>query len=262
MLLALDVGNSQITVGLYEPPAWRAQWRLTTDTSRSADEYGVYLAELFRREGHDPSEVKGVVLSSVVPAVTSTLETVCRERIGCRPLVVAPGIRTGMEVRYHPPSSLGSDRLVNAVAARARWGAPVIVVDFGTATTFSVVDARGAFVGGAIAPGVGTSADALAEAAARLRHVGLATESPVPLIGKRTEASIRAGVLYGHASLVSGLLKRMMAELEPEGRPVPAVATGGFAGLIAPLVPLIRTTDPQLTLEGLRLVAELNGVVG
>ncbi len=262
MLLALDIGNSQIALGLYAAPRWRALWRLATDPSRSSDEYGIYLRELVQHCGLQITAVRGVVLSSVVPAVTELLVRACQELFGCVPFVVGPGVRTGMAVHYEPPASLGSDRLVNALAARERWGAPVIVVDFGTATTFSVVDASGAFAGGAIAPGVGASADALADAAARLRHVGLATQGDVPLIGTNTEDSIRSGVLYGHASLVDGLLARMIEELDPQAQAtVPVIATGGYAGLLAPRVPRITATAPDLTLDGLRRIAERNGVL-
>ncbi len=261
MLLALDIGNSQIAVGLCAASKWQAVWRLATDPNRSCDEYRIYLEELFLRQDVPPQVVAAAVISSVVPAVTQPLSQACAQLFGCDSLVVGPGVRTGMAVRYEPPGSLGPDRLVNALAARETWGAPVIVVDFGTATTFSVVDHRGDFVGGAIAPGVGTSADALADAAARLRHVGLQSRGQPPLIGKNTEDSIRSGVLYGHASLVSGLLQRMTEELDPEARDsIPVVATGGFSSLLAPMVRRINTTEPDLTLNGLLLVAQRNGV--
>jgi type III pantothenate kinase len=181
---------------------------------------------------------------------------------GCEPLVVGPGVRTGINVQYDTPTTLGSDRLVDALAARERFGAPVVAVDFGTATTFNVVDQSGDFVGGAIAPGVGLAADALAEAGAQLRRVDVMSPPSSTAVGRNTDDSMRSGILLGYADLVDGLLVRIDAELgQSAGQPTPVVATGGMAPVIAPLVDRITAVDPDLTLDGLRLVAQANGVV-
>jgi len=278
--LAIDIGNSQITLGLGDDAGWRARWRLASDPRRTADEYAALVRDLVARDGCEPASVRATVVSSVVPALTPVIGAVCRRLFDRTPLVVGPGVHTGMAVRYNPPAALGADRLVNAVAARARFGAPVVVVDFGTATTFNVVDAGGVFVGGAIAPGVGLAAAALAEAGARLHRIDLAPASldPPPLVGRTTEQSMRSGVLYGYAGLVEGLLARIDAELGVMAErgagtnrggtiysataPVPVIATGGMAGLVAPLVPRITAVEPDLILDGLRIILALNPAIG
>lgn len=291
MDLAIDIGNSQITLGLGDDAGWRAHWRLATDSRRTTDEYSMLVRDLLEVDASDPRDVTGVALSSVVPALTPVVAAMCRRIFGRSPLVVEPGVRTGLAVRYNPPSALGTDRLVDAVAARARFGAPVVVVDFGTATTFNVVDAAGTFIGGAIAPGIGVAASALAEAGARLSRIDFRSPAaePPPLVGRSTEASMRSGILYGYAGLVEGMLARIDAELAemaavdgtefadrtvtaggPEamdrarasrmnpGTPIPVVATGGLAGVVAPLVPRIDAVEPNLILDGLRIILALN----
>jgi type III pantothenate kinase len=235
---------------------------METDSRRTTDEYAVLISELFALEGLPSASVTDVVATCVVPTLTPVIAEYARRTVGHEPLIVGPGTRTGMDVRYDPPAALGGDRLVDAVAAREHYGAPVVVVDFGTATSFNVVDRSGAFVGGAIAPGVGLAAEALAEAGARLRRIDLPQSADVPVVGRNTAQSMRAGVLYGCAGLVTGLLARFDAELGPgaDGAEVPVVATGGMAGLVAPLVDRIGAVEPNLTLEGLRIVAELNGI--
>jgi type III pantothenate kinase len=260
MLLAIDIGNSQITFGLGELEGWRAVWRLPTAAHRTTDEYAVLVGVLLELDGVEASAVDRVSLSSVVPALTPVIEAMCQRLFHLDPLVVGPGIRTGILVRYEPPGSLGSDRLVDAVAARTRYGAPVVVVDFGTATTFNVVDEAGDFVGGAIAPGVGVAAAALAAAGARLSRIDLTpprAAGRLPLVGRNTEQSMRAGILYGYAGLVAGMLERIELALDP-GRPSTVVATGGMAGVVAPLVPRIDHLVPDLILDGLRLLDGLN----
>lgn len=277
MLLAIDIGNSQITLGLGEADGWRACWRLSTVVARTADEYGVLILALFEQDGFAAESVDRIAMSSVVPALSSIVRELCRRRFGLEALLVGPGTRTGMALCYDPPASLGSDRLVDAVAARARYGAPVIVVDFGTATTFNVVDAEGTFVGGAIAPGVGVAASALAAAGARLSRVDLSGPELPPLVGRNTDQSMRSGVLYGYAGLVGGLLARIESELSLVSSPTDApsasagltgtvssplrptvVATGGMAGAVAPLVPRIDHLHRDLILDGLRLIDNLN----
>jgi type III pantothenate kinase len=258
-LLAIDVGNSQIAIGLGSGGAWRARWRIRTAPRRTADEHGILLRRMFALAGCRAADVGHVVISSVVPALTPVIGATCRTLTGREPLVVGPGVRTGMAVRYDPPSALGSDRLVDAVAARARFGAPVIVIDFGTATTFNVVDDDGAFVGGAIAPGVGVAAEALARAGARLRRIDLSPPNGMPAVGRDTVHSMRSGVLYGYAGLVEGILKRIDGELDERfDAPAPVVATGGMARRVAPLVERIDAVDPDLTLDGLWLIHSLN----
>jgi type III pantothenate kinase len=259
LLLAIDVGNTQVVVGLGPPRpegGWRARWRLETSTRRTADEYGALLGVLLEHDCGTPSQVHGVVLSSVVPALTGVLGSAVERLVGVPPLVIGPGVASGMEVRYSPPASLGSDRLADAVAARARYGAPVVAVDFGTATTLNVVSADGAFAGGCIAPGIGLAADALAAAGARLHRVDLFAPEPPPLVGRSTEQSLRSGALYGYAGLVAGLLRRIEDEIDRPG--VPIVATGGLAAVIAPLVERIDHVDTDLTLDGLRHIYHHN----
>jgi type III pantothenate kinase len=258
MLLAINVGNTNTSLGLADRGGWRARWRLETAPRRTADEYGVLVTGLFGLSGVAPAQVRRIAIASVVPALTPVFTALSGALFGLQPLVVGPGSPTGLDVRYDPPASLGTDRLLDAVAARALAGAPVVAVDLGTATTLNVVDRHGAFIGGAIAPGLGVAAEALVAAGARLRAVDLAGAEAPPLVGRTTEQSLRAGVLYGYAGLVDGLLRRVAEELARRGEPAaPVVATGGFASTLAPLVPRIGRVVPELTLDGLRLVHEL-----
>jgi len=260
MLLAINVGNTHTAVGLAKASGWCQRWRLTTDARRTADEYGVLLGGLLQLAGLGPRAVTGVAICCVVPALGPVFETLAATMFHQRPLVIGPGVRTGLAVRYDPPAALGGDRVLAAVAARARFGAPVVAVDFGTATTFNVVDASGTFIGGAIAPGVSIAAEALMQAGARLRRIDLADVADLPLIGHNTEQSVRSGVLYGYAGLVEGLLARIAAELADRGPgAIPVVATGGMASALAPLVTGIRHVVPDLGLDGLRLVFALAG---
>jgi type III pantothenate kinase len=260
MLLAINVGNTHTQLGLADGSAWRARWRVSSATRRTVDECTVLVRGLFDAAGLTPAAVSAVVISSVVPALTPVFERLAATTFGVAALVVGPGVRTGMPVRYDPPAALGSDRLLDAVAARARFGAPVLVVDFGTATTFNVVDDSGTFVGGAIAPGVGIAAEALVNAGALLRPVDLTRDQAPPLIGRTTEDSVRSGVLYGYAGLVAGLLSRIDAVVAtPGGGRGPVIATGGMAHVIAPMVPRIEQVVADLALEGLRLVHGLAG---
>lgn len=258
MHLAIDVGNSETVAGLGQGTDWLARWRLATDARRTADELCIALGNLFRMDGHSPAHVDGVVISSVVPVVTQVMVDGCRRLFAPPPLLVGPGVRTGMAVRYDPPNALGSDRLADALAARQLYGAPVIAVDFGTATTFNVVDPDGNFAGGAIAPGIGVAAEALAESGARLRPVDLAAGKDFPLIGRTTDQSMRSGVLFGYAALVDGLLDHLCATLAARhgivADHVPVVATGGMAAVMASLIRSGATVNPDLTLEGLRLI--------
>lgn len=253
MLLCIDIGNTNIKLGLFEGDKLRAHWRIATERTRLADEYAMLLLDLFRAQQITLDVVNGIALSSVVPALTPEFSDLARRYLKQTPIVVGPGVKTGMNIRTDHPAEVGSDLIVHAVAARALYGAPVIVIAFGTATTFSAVAASGDFVGVAIAPGVGTSAEALFRFAAKLPQIELAR--PPNAIGKNTVHSMQAGLVFGYAGLVEGLIKRMRAELGSNAR---VIATGGLAQLIANETPLIEIVEPNLTLLGLRLIYEMN----
>lgn len=253
LLVVVDVGNTNTVFGVYRGDRLVESFRLSTDTERTGDEYGSLLLPLFSLHGIDPLEADAVVISSVVPPLHLTLDHLAQRYFGRRPLFVEPGVRTGMPIRYDNPLEVGADRVVNSVAARERYGAPVIVVDFGTATTFDVVNAAGEYVGGIIAPGIGISAEALFAHASRLIRVDV--RRPDELVGKNTAAAIQAGIFYGYVGLVDGILERLLAEI-PGVKMV--VATGGQADLIASGSKYIREVDPMLTLLGLKLIHERN----
>jgi type III pantothenate kinase len=249
LLLTIDVGNTNTVLGVHDDAELRAHWRLTTRREQTADEYGILVRNLFQSSGIDTEQVGGVVLASVVPPLTSVLVELSREYLGHDPLVIEPGVKTGMPILYEPPGDVGADRIVNGVAAYAAYGGPVIVVDFGTATTFDVVTKKGEYVGGVICPGVGISADALFQRAARLPRVDI--RNPGAVIGRSTVGSIQAGLYFGYASMVEGIIGRIRAEL-PE--PARVVATGGLAETLASDIPSIEAVDPVLTLTGLRII--------
>jgi type III pantothenate kinase len=252
-VVLVDVGNTNTVFGVYRGDELVESFRLSTDTERTADEYGSLLLPLFTRGGIDPTEAEAVVVSSVVPPLHPTLDQLARKYFGQKPLFIEPGVRTGMPIRYDNPTEVGADRVVNAVAARERYGAPVIVVDFGTATTFDVVNAAGEYAGGIIAPGITISSEALFAHASRLYRVDV--RKPSELIGKNTAAAMQAGIYYGYIGLVDGILERLLAEI-PGVKSV--VATGGQAELIAAGSKLIREVDPMLTLIGLKLIYDRN----
>ncbi|HET7293749.1 MAG TPA: type III pantothenate kinase [Vicinamibacteria bacterium] len=253
MLLTIDVGNTNTCLGLHDGPALKADWRLTTRREQTADEYGILVRNLFATSGVKPEDIAGVALASVVPPLTGVLVELSRQYLGHEPLVVEPGVKTGMPILYEPPGDVGADRIVNGVAALATYGGPVIVVDFGTATTFDVVSRKGEYVGGVICPGIGISADALFQRAARLPRVDV--RDPGRVIGRSTVGSIQSGLFYGYAAMVEGIIGRIRAELREPAR---VVATGGLAGTLAREVPSIEKVDEVLTLTGLRLIWERN----
>jgi type III pantothenate kinase len=252
LLLALDVGNTNTTVGVFRGSEILLRWRLTTARNRTVDELGILLRQLCQWAEIAPDDIGGVIVGSVVPPLDGTLRAATMNYLHTEPLFVAPGIRSGMQLKVETPQELGADRLCNAVAAFEEHGGPCIVVDFGTATTWDVVSARGEFLGGVIAPGLEISAEALFARAAKLPRVELA--APPRVVGKATVDSMQAGILYGYVGLVEGLTRRVLAEV---GGGV-VVATGGLAKVIARHTTVLEATDDDLTLKGLRLLWERN----
>jgi type III pantothenate kinase len=253
MLLVLDVGNTQTVLGLFEGERLVGHWRLTTTQERTADELRMWLKGMLELEGFHPQDVSGVALSSVVPSITAPLRKVAVLVAADRVVVVEPGVKTGMPILIDNPHEVGADRVVNSVAARAKYGAPVIVVDFGTSTNFDVVGPEGEYLGGAIAPGLAISTNALIGGTAALRTVEFVP--PRSPIGKGTVEAIQSGAIYGHAGLVDGIMERLAAEL---GGNVVRVATGGLAPTIVPHCSSVDIVDEFLTLEGLRMIFALN----
>jgi type III pantothenate kinase len=253
MLLAVDVGNTQTVLGLFEGEELVEHWRLATEAERTGDELAALFASLLELRGRTFADVSGVSLSSTVPLLVRAYHDLVEHHIEVPLLVLGPGTRTGLPILYDDPREVGPDRIANAVAARERYGAPCIVVDFGTSTNFDAVSAEGEYVGGVLAPGIEISMDALFARAARLTKVDFV--EPETVIGKTTTSSLQSGLVYGFAGQVDGIVERMRSEL---GDSAPAIATGGLAELIAPHSKMIEKVDPLLTLDGLRLVWDRN----
>ena len=255
MILTLDIGNTNIKTALFDGAELVKYWRLSTNITNTSDEYGITIMNLFRHEGVDPKDVEGIVMSSVVPTINFTIEHMCQNYFGITPTFIAPGVKTGINIRYENPRELGSDRIANAVAAYDEYGGdkPVIFIDFGTATTFGVVDEHGAFLGGAIFPGIKLASEALVSGTAKLPRFALA--QPEHVIGRTTLTNLQSGMFYGYVGMVTNLVQQMKKEL---GKEATVVATGGMAVLIAEEAKVIDKLDGLLTLKGLRLIYERN----
>jgi len=253
MLLVIDAGNTNIVFAVHDGLEWRGTWRLATSAQRTSDEYGVWLEALLTRIGVKPSEIDRAVLGTVVPAALYHLRRLCREWFAVEPLVARSSLDWGFEIRTDNPAGVGADRLLNALAAHHYYRGPLVVVDFGTATTFDVVDKDGAYRGGAISPGINLSIEALHQAAARLPRIGIGR--PHSVIGRDTVPAMQSGIYWGYVGLIEGLLSRIETEF---GEKLKAIATGGLAPLFAEGTPRFMAIAPDLTLDGLRLLSERN----
>lgn len=253
MIFTLDVGNTNIKTALFEGERMVKYWRVSTNKMYTSDEYGILLMNLFAHEGVKPENVEGIIISSVVPTINFTIEHMCQNYFHLAPMFVVPGIKTGVNIRYENPRELGSDRIANAVAAQAEYGGPCIFIDFGTATTFGVIDGGGAFLGGCICPGVKLSSEALVNGTAKLPRFELTR--PESVIGRSTLTNLQSGMYYGYVGLVRNIVRKIKQELGCEAT---VVATGGMAAMIAEESKVIDKLDGLLTLKGLRLIYERN----
>lgn len=257
MILLVDVGNTNIVLGVYKNNEYVASWRISTDAKKTSDEYGIQVMQLFNQNQLDTKDVEGIIISSVVPNIMHSLENMMKKCFGINPIIVGPGVKTGINIKYDNPKEVGADRIVNAVAANDRYYRDVIIIDFGTATTFCAVTKEGNYLGGCIVPGVKIASDALFERAAKLPRVEL--EFPKNMICKNTISSMQAGILYGYIGQVEYIVKKTKKEMMDLGAEEPLViATGGLAKLIAKETDVIDKVKSSLTLEGLRIIYEKN----
>ena len=263
MLLAFDVGNTNIVLGVFQEGKLIQNWRLETDNNKSADEYGMIINQLFTFEGLSIRDVKDIIISTVVPSVLYTLQHLSMKYFNRRAIVIGPGIKTGLTVKYDNPKQVGADRIVNAVAGLAKYGGPLIIIDFGTATTFCAITENYEYLGGTIAPGIKISSDALFEKTAKLPKVEL--EEPGHVICKNTIESMQSGLVYGHMGMIDFIVRKMKVELmniSPSAREPLVIATGGLATLINNGLDCIDHVDKMLTLEGLQMIYEKNRRTG
>jgi type III pantothenate kinase len=253
LLLTLDVGNTNVTFGVYDGEKLKATWRIATDVEKLADEYGVLILTLLEHDGFTHEDVTEAVMACVVPDLEPVFLRVCQRYFSVRPVIVTAGIRTGLRILYDTPRDVGADRVADAVAAIHLYGPPLIVVDLGTGTVFDAISKDGDYLGGAIAPGLGIASEALFRRAAKLRRVELTR--PQAAIGRNTIASVQSGILFGYVGLIEGIVKRMKEELQDNPR---VIGTGGFAEMIAKETDVIDIVDTNLTLAGLRILHEMN----
>ena len=253
MLLTIDIGNTNITMGLYEGKTLGNRWRLATDNDRMPDEYGLQILGMLQHSGCSPDQLEGICLASVVPPLTGRITKACEIYLGKTSLIIDEGTKTGIEILYHPPQAVGADRIVDAVAVKSLYGGPACIVDFGTATTFDAITEAGDYLGGAIAPGIGIAADALFQRTAKLPRVEI--KRPPSAIGTNTVHAIQAGLLFGYVSLVEGMVARFKKEL---GDRMKVIATGGLAEVLASETNVIDSIAPWLTLDGLKILWDLN----
>lgn len=253
MILVVDVGNTNIVLGIYEQKKLLHHWRLSTNRSATVDEYGIMVHNLFRLAAISEERIEGVMISSVVPPLVSVLEQLSLKYVKKKPLFVGPGIKTGLNIRIENPREVGADRIVNAVAGIEQYGSPLIIVDFGTATTYDYIDRKGQMLGCAIAPGIAISTEALYERTAKLPRIEL--NKPKSIVGRNTVSAMQAGIVFGYAGQVDGIVQRMREEFDPDAR---VVATGGLADLIAGETRTVECVNPLLTLQGLQLIYERN----
>jgi type III pantothenate kinase len=253
MLLVIDIGNTNIVLGVYEQDSLNHHWRMHTNREATEDEYAMMIQNLFAHAGISDQAMKGVIISSVVPPLTRVFEKWAQKYLSITAMVIGPGVKTGINILYDPPRDVGADRIVNAVAGVKKYGYPLIIVDFGTATTFCCVDEKGNYRGGVISPGIHVSSEALVSRAAKLTRVEFA--KPEQIVGRNTTEAIQAGLYYGYVEMVDGIVRRMKEELT---QPAKVVATGGLARLIAEDAKSFDIIEPWLTLEGLKLIYERN----
>ncbi len=253
MLLTIDIGNTNVTIGLYEGQKLGARWRLATDRERMPDEYGLQMLGLLQHGGCSPAQLDGICLASVVPPITGRVVQACRQYLHEEVLVVDHTVKTGVAIRYEDPRAVGADRIVDAVAVQALYGGPACVVDFGTATTFDAISANGDYLGGAITPGINVAVEALVTRTAKLPRVELVR--PPSVIGGNTVHAMQAGLVFGYVSLVEGMVARFRAELGPDMK---VIATGGLAEVVASETNVLQIIAPWLTLDGLRIIWEMN----